>query len=246
MVRTLALALCLSGVALGNAAGLATPPPSPDAIDAAAADPPVASCDPADAACASPAESSAMPADQDAAPAEKPIDEPFGNAWLGAPDGDVTLVLFVDYACPACRAAQPVVDRLLAADKRVKVVYRILVNEDAGRQAAMTSLAVAQSKGDWGAFHRALDAAGDPTPATIAAALHAAAIDPAGLPSLTDPDMAESPILGELSHNDALIYRRKGTAVPAWLIGDGDALNGFELEKLQAALAKARERSARR
>src|SRR5579872_190615 len=107
------------------------------------------------------------------------IDAPFGKAWLGAADGDVTLIVFADYACPACREAQPVIDQLIAADPRLKVVYRLLINEDNGRDAAVTSLAVAQAPGaDWAKFHRAMDAAGDPTAATIAAALKQAGINP--------------------------------------------------------------------
>jgi protein-disulfide isomerase len=180
-------------------------------------------------------------AGEEAATVERAIDAPFGKAWLGAADGDVTLVVFADYACPACREAQPVIDQLIAADPRLKVVYRVLVNEDNGRDAAMTSLAVAQSAGaDWAKFHHALDAAGDPTAATIAAALKQARIDPKSLPDLSPDAMVASPILTELNRNDQQIVERHGTAVPAWVLGDGKALNGFELAKLQAAIAAAR------
>ncbi len=108
-----------------------------------------------------PAEQAETPAaDEDPALApqldERPFGVPFGKAWMGAPDGDVTLLVFADYACPACREAQPVLDALVAADPHLKVVYLILVNEEEGRQAALTSLAVAQSGGAWVAFHRAL------------------------------------------------------------------------------------------
>jgi hypothetical protein len=93
--------------------------------------------------------------------AELRIDEAFGRAWLGASDADVTLVVFADYACPACRTAQPVIDQLLAQDHKLKVVYRLLDNDQGGRTAALTSLAVARQGADWGKFHRALDTASD-------------------------------------------------------------------------------------
>jgi protein-disulfide isomerase len=196
---------------------------------------------------ATPAEQTETPpADEDPALAprldERPFGVPFGKAWLGAPDGNVTLLVFADYACPACREAQPVIDALVADDPHLKVVYLILINEDEGRQAAMTSLAVAQSGGAWVAFHRALDAGGDPGPAGIAAALKAAGIDPASLPPLTGDALIDSPILDELNRNDRALVEHKGTAVPAWLIGTGPgkARNGFDPAVLRAAIARAR------
>ena len=182
--------------------------------------------------------------DDDPAPAprleDRPFGVPFGHAWLGAADGDVTLIVFADYACPACRAAQPVIDQLIAADPHLKVVYLILVNEEEGRQAAMTSVAVAQGDADWGVFHRALDAAGDTGPAGIAAALKAAGVDPASLPPLSGDALIDSPVLAELNRNDRFLFEHKGTALPAWLIGTGKARNGFDPAVLRAAIARAR------
>lgn len=171
---------------------------------------------------------------------DRPFGVPFGHAWLGAADGDVTLIVFADYACPACRAAQPVIDELIAADPHLKVVYLILVNEEEGREAATTSVAVAQTDADWGAFHRALDAGGDVGPAGIAAALKTAGIDPASLPPLHGDALIDSPILDELNRNDRAIVEHHGTALPAWLIGTGKARTGFDPAVLRAAIAKAR------
>lgn len=173
---------------------------------------------------------------------ERPFGVPFGKAWIGAADGDVTLFVFADYACPACRAAQPVLDELVAADPHLRVVYLLLINEEEGRQAALTSLAVAQSGGDWAAFHRALDAGGDVTPTGIAAALKAAGIDPGALPPLDGDAVAGSPMMEELIRNDRFTADHKVTALPAWLIGTGKAANGFDPAVLKAAIARARKR----
>lgn len=43
---------------------------------------------------------------------------------LGSANGDVTIYLFSDYACPSCRAMYPDLIRLFAADKGVRLVYR--------------------------------------------------------------------------------------------------------------------------
>ena len=156
--------------------------------------------------------------DAQAPPAEPRIDQPFGHAWLGAADGDVTLVVFADYACPACRTAQAVIDQLLAQDRRLKVVYRLLDNDQGGRAAALTSLAVAAARRGLGPFHHALDAAADLTPTTLAAALAASGADKASLPPLaTEDDPATAALAEELSPQ-----RRADHPAP----GDGAAVLG--------------------
>ncbi len=48
------------------------------------------------------------------------LEKPYAGAWAGNADGDVTLVVFTDYACGFCRASVPDVDRLVREDKRLK------------------------------------------------------------------------------------------------------------------------------
>src|SRR3546814_8086850 len=48
------------------------------------------------------------------------LEKPYAGAWAGNADGDVTLVVFTDYACGFCRASVPDVDRLIREDKRLK------------------------------------------------------------------------------------------------------------------------------
>lgn len=52
------------------------------------------------------------------------IETPFAGAWAGAADGDVVLVEFFDFNCPFCRQSAADVDRLLAEDPKLKVVFR--------------------------------------------------------------------------------------------------------------------------
>ena len=198
-------------------------------------------CDPAVDACSPPNSCDGSLIYLESAPG---IEAPFGNAVLGAADGDVTLVVFADYACPACREAQPVIDALIARDPKLRVVYRLLINEDEGREAALISLAVARSGGGWSKFHHAMDAGGQPTSASIAAALASSGIDRASLPDMTEPNGDNIAIFDEVSNNSFLIGQRNAKAIPAWVIGDGDALNGFEVETLEAAIAAARAEKA--
>ncbi len=66
--------------------------------------------------------------DRQYAPALPPIapriETPFASSWKGAAKPDVTLTYFYDYACGYCRKRNPDIDRLMAEDKGLRVVYR--------------------------------------------------------------------------------------------------------------------------
>lgn len=48
-----------------------------------------------------------------------------GYSWVGGnPDGDITLVEFMDYRCGYCRRAVPEVAKLLAADGNIRVIVK--------------------------------------------------------------------------------------------------------------------------
>ena len=73
------------------------------------------------------------------------LEKPYAGAWAGNADGDVTLVVFTDYACGFCRASVPDVDRLIREDKRLKVVFRELpIIAPQSRDAAIMALAAAR------------------------------------------------------------------------------------------------------
>ncbi len=48
-----------------------------------------------------------------------------GHSWVGGnPDGDVTLVEFMDYRCGYCRRAFPEVEELIASDGNIRVIIK--------------------------------------------------------------------------------------------------------------------------
>ena len=49
-----------------------------------------------------------------------------GTPVSGAKDGDVTLVEFYDYRCPVCRRTYPAIQKLFAADRHLRRVYKLL------------------------------------------------------------------------------------------------------------------------
>ena len=161
------------------------------------------------------------------------IETPFGMAWTGAKDGDVTLVQFFDYACGYCRAVLPDIDRLLIEDKKLKIVYRELpILGEASDIAARASLAVALQGGDYQTFHRALYALGRPDAQSINAA--------AARSGITVDGKGNDTIIGEIAANLNLQRQLQLTGTPSWVVGD-TVLNGaVGYDELKQAIAKAR------
>lgn len=164
---------------------------------------------------------------------EGEVTKPFAGAWEGAADPDVTIAAFFDYNCGYCRASLPVIDRLLRADPKVRIVYRELpILAPSSRAAARASLQAA-AQGRFRAFHRALYAAGPVTDAAIAAAARTAGVD------LSKPAPGAD---AEIARNYAAAQRLRVEGTPAWVIGDKVTTGALPLDVLQEAIAAARAR----
>lgn len=158
------------------------------------------------------------------------IETPYAGAWSGAADADVTLVEFYDYACGYCRQSLADVDRLLAEDRRLKVVYRELpVLGPNSEAAALASLAAARA-GKFKAFHNALYGAGRPEPAKVAATSGRFAI----------PAPAPGEGKDELRRNLELASALGISGTPAWVVGDQLLSGAVGYEALKKAIAEER------
>lgn len=170
-------------------------------------------------------------------PHRKAIETPYAGAWIGAKDGDVTLVQFFDYACGYCKASLPDVQRLVREDPKVKVVFRELpILSPESEVAARASLAAAE-QGRFAAFHDAMYAAGRPSPDTIAAAAREAGLDRAKLQAAMNTPRAEQ----ELGSNIELARTLGFTGTPSWVVGDQVLSGAVGYEALKRAVAEARE-----
>lgn len=159
------------------------------------------------------------------------LETPFHSAWAGAPDGDVVLVEFFDYACGYCRASNPDVERLLAEDPRLKVVWRELpVLGPDSEQAALASMAAAKA-GRFRDFHSELFEQGRPTADAIQRASAAVDIGPA---EVTDEFRAE------ISKNIALARTIRASGTPTFVIGDQVLQGAVGYQALKDAIAEAR------
>ncbi|HKC03480.1 MAG TPA: DsbA family protein [Sphingomicrobium sp.] len=163
------------------------------------------------------------------------LETPFGSSWKGSAKPDVTLVEFFDYACPYCKASNPVVDRLIQEDKGLRIVYRELPILGPDSVIAARLSLEASKAGRFAKFHDTLWEAGRPATQTIAAASQAAAISP--LP-INDPL-----IEAELKRNFQLAGQLGATGTPLFVIGDRVINSAVGYEALKKAVADARAKS---
>lgn len=166
------------------------------------------------------------------------IETPVGDAWEGAADADVTLVEFFDYACGYCRASIADIDRLLAEDKKLKVVYRDMpvLGEDSV-EAARLSVAAAMA-GKFNTMHKPLYAKGRPTPDALAAVRKEIGIDKAAI--------ANPAVDQELTKNLQLQRQLDLSGTPAWVVGNKVLVGAVGYDALKAAIAEARAAKASR
>ena len=163
------------------------------------------------------------------------FETPYKNAFAGNPAADVTLVEFFDYACGYCRQSVAVVDRLIAEDKGLRVVYRefpvLGPDSEAAARASLAAAALTPSK--YSAFHHALFAAGRPEPATLARVAAAQGVTAtAGTPE----------IAAELGQNAQLAAAIGVRGTPAFIVGDQVFPAAVSYETLKQAIAEARAR----
>jgi len=170
------------------------------------------------------------------APYRVAIETPFAGAWAGNPKGDATLVVFTDYNCPYCRATSPEIDRLLANDPKLKVVWREMPVLGPGSEAAAAAALAAARHGKYQAFHRALFSGGHPDANGLATAARAARIAPEILAA-----GARAPeIQGEIQTNLALGQRLGIAATPFFIIGNRTIQGAVGYDRLAAAVEKTR------
>ena len=160
------------------------------------------------------------------------IETPFASSWKGAAKPEVTLVEFFDYACPYCKASNPVIDRLLKEDKGLRVVYRELPILGPDSVAAARLSLQASTLGRFAQFHDTLWATGRPSPET-----NAAAAQSAGIAAEPQPDQE---IEAELNRNMKLAGQLGATGTPLFVIGNKVMNGAVSYETLKAAILAAR------
>jgi protein-disulfide isomerase len=168
-----------------------------------------------------------------------------GFSYVGGnPDGDVTLVEFMDYRCGYCRRAFPEVDALLAQDGNIRfVIKEFPILGEQSLAAAQFAVAVQQLHGDetYKAVHDALVLMQtDITPASLAELAQTFGLDPAPIRvRMAGPEVADV-----LAANRALAERMQITGTPTFVIEDRMIRGYVPLPQLVAAVAEIREEAA--
>jgi protein-disulfide isomerase len=168
----------------------------------------------------------------------KEIETPFAGAVSGNPKGDVSIVVFFDYACPYCRQGHADVARLAAEDKGIRVVFRDFpVLSPASDEAAMASLSAAQ-QGRYERFHNAMFE----TPGKVSHERTVAVVRVAGLDEMrTAKDLASPALKAEIKKNLELGRALGLTGTPSYVVGEHILSGAVGYEKLKEAVAAARE-----
>ena len=160
------------------------------------------------------------------------LETPFGSSWKGSAKPDVVMTYFYDYACGYCRKSNPDIERLVAEDKGLRVVYRELPILGPDSVAASRVALAASKGGKFGAFHDGLFDAGRPSTETIALVANRLGIT---------PDLARDPAIeAEIQKNMTLAGQLGATGTPLFVVGDKVMNSAVGYDLLKQAIASAR------
>ena len=168
------------------------------------------------------------------------LETPFASAWAGAEHADVTLVMFTDYACTYCRSSLPDINRLIASDPRLKVVWREIPILGPGSEiAAKAGLAVAR-QGAFRQFHERMFAAGRPDGAKVSEVLRSMKLDNDRIAR----DAISPEVTAELRNNLELAGKiDQSIATPTFVVGGRLLKGAVGYEALKQAVDEARKRT---
>lgn len=160
----------------------------------------------------------------------------FYSAEAGNPNGDVTVVEFTDYNCGYCRSSVADVEKLLAGDRGIRLVYRELpILSSTSRDAALWALAAAK-QGKHAAFHKAMFAGNRPDANSIRTAAVQAGLDL----SAAEKFAASTEAKAEVDGNLAMMQQIGFGGTPTFVVGNQILEGALGHDALKAAVAKAR------
>ncbi len=158
----------------------------------------------------------------------------------GNPSGDVTIVEFSDYQCPYCKRAHGAIKSVVAADGKVKIVFKDLpILGEPSRIAALAALA-SRAQGKHLAFHDALmEYSGKIDRDKIMEIAASVGLDVARL----QKDMEDPKLKQIIDRNMALASALGVRGTPAFVVGQQFVPGAVDADALKQLIADARKRS---
>ncbi|MEO1106390.1 MAG: DsbA family protein [Pseudomonadota bacterium] len=157
------------------------------------------------------------------------VDELFddGYSWVGGnPDGDITLVEFMDYRCGYCRRAVPEVAQLLEADGNIRLVIKEFpILGDASVLSSRFAVATKHVAGDdaYKQVHDALlEFTGEPSEVTLRRISDGLGLDSDAIIAAMDSDQ----VTDEITRTRALAQRMQISGTPSFVLGT-EMLRGY-------------------
>ena len=158
---------------------------------------------------------------------------------LGNPDGDVTVVEFVDYQCPYCKLCYLELLKVMDEDKKIRLVMRDWpIFGDTSRNAALLALASHGQRRYAEAVHALLTNQDRLSDRRTAELLTEAGVDVDSAHGELDARRHQLEALMDRSNAQATAFQLRGT--PGFLVGKALYRRGMTADDFRKAIAQAR------
>jgi protein-disulfide isomerase len=163
---------------------------------------------------------------------KSPVDPVAGN-----PNGDVTIIEFMDYNCSWCKKAMTEIAGIVDADKNVKVIFKEFPIFGAGSEFAAKAALAAAKQGKYWELHQALFQHEGPVTQEVTMQL----AEQVGLDlKKLDEDMKSATITKAITDTQALAIAMQINGTPAFIV-DQKVFPGFvPKDQILAAVAEVR------
>lgn len=165
-----------------------------------------------------------------------------GHSWVGGnPEGDVTVVEFLDYRCGFCKRAHPEVSELISSDGNIRyIVKEFPILGEQSLQASRFALAVKQINGN-DAYAKTHDEL-----MTMRAEVNDLSLSKLSERLGYDTEAVMNAMEGEavqraISENHALAQRLRIEGTPSFVFGDRMVRGYVPLEQMRGIIADLRD-----
>lgn len=169
---------------------------------------------------------------------EKELFQSAADYVAGNPQGDVTVVEFLDYRCGYCKKARPEVVKLLESDKKLRVVVKEFPILGPDSEIASRAAIASKRQGKYWEFHLAMMAEPSLDEATIFEIAKSKGLDIAKLRT----DMASKEVSAIIADTHALAQKLGIDSTPTFIFGDEPIAGAISVERMKELIAAARKK----